>query len=54
MMKQNITTREIQINSNEIKIESDALNGKNNFNVNEKELQEKQTKFTQLNNAINY
>ena len=51
-IRKNITTKEIQINSNEIKIESDALNGENNFNVDEKELQEKQTKFTQLNNAI--
>ena len=53
-IRKNITTREIQINSNEIEIEieSDALNGENNFNVDEKELQEKQTKFTQLNNAI--
>ena len=51
-IRKNITTREIQINSNEIEIESDVLNGKNNFNVDEKELQEKQTKFTELNNAI--
>lgn len=51
-IRKDITTREIQINLNEIKIESDALNDKNNFNVDEKELQEKQTKFTELNNAI--
>lgn len=51
-IRKNITTREIQINLNEIEIKSDALNGKNNFNVDEKELQEKQSKFTELNNAI--
>lgn len=51
-IRKGITTREIQIVSDEITIRPDTLNSKNNFNVDEKELQEKQTKFTQLNNAI--
>lgn len=51
-IRKGITTREIQIVSDEITIRPDALNSKNNFNVDEKELQEKQTKFTELYNAI--
>ena len=51
-IRKGITTREIQIVSDEITIRPDALNSKNNFNVDEKELQEKQSKFTELNNAI--
>ena len=51
-IRKDITTREIQIVSDEITIRPDALNSKNNFNVDEKELQEKQTKFTELYNAI--
>ena len=51
-IRKGITTREIQIVSDEITIRLDALNSKNNFNVDEKELQEKQTKFTELYNAI--
>lgn len=51
-IRKDTSTKEIRIVLDEITIEPNQLNGKNNFNIYEKKLQEVQAKFAELNNSF--